>query len=123
MKSLFLLISESNVRSGLRRNGISPMFIMCLLMVLVGCESNKQMQVSMSELEERARAVVEDHLFKKELTLDGLSAFKSKAMPSPDFSFLYKAEGRCIEFLVYCDNNECKELKWYPYHQHGAECP
>ncbi len=74
-------------------------------------------------MEKNARQTVVNYLEKNKLPNINLVSFKSEASPAPDFAFLYTGGGRCIEFIVYCYEKTCTELKKYPHDSHGDECP
>ncbi len=95
--------------------------LLLFLLFLLGCTGE---QTLTPEMEKNARKTVKSYLTKYQLPLEGLDVFKSKAKPKPDFSFLYINGERCIEFIVYCyGGTNCTELRSYPYHEHGEECP
>ena len=75
------------------------------------------------EMETEARNTVLDYLAKNGLPNENLATFKSAVKPSPGFSYLYTGGGRCIEFIVLCHEQSCKELRKYPYDEHGEKCP
>jgi len=63
------------------------------------------------------------YLTKNKLPHEGLEFFESSVRPKPDFGFLYKGAGRCIEIVIYCQGQSCKERRSYPYDKHGEKCP
>ena len=74
-------------------------------------------------MEQEARTTVTNYLRNSNLSITELSPFNSTAQPRPDFSFLYRGSGRCIEFIIDCHENICTNMKKYPFDRHGGECP
>lgn len=95
--------------------------IVSFLVLLAGCEESSQPKTPEMEIE--ARNTVLDYLAKNDLPNENLVSFKSAVKTSPDFSYLYTGGGRCIEFIVLCHGQSCKELRKYPYDEHGEQCP
>ena len=91
------------------------------LVLLSGCKESSQPKTP--EMEAEARSVIVEYLAKNNLPNEPLVLFKSSAKPMPDFSYLYTGGGRCIEFIVLCNGQSCKELRKYPYDEHGEQCP
>lgn len=91
------------------------------LVLLSGCEQSSQPKTPEMEIE--ARNVVVNYLAKNDLPNENLASFKSTVKHSPGFSYLYTGGGRCIEFIVLCHGQSCKELLKYPYDEHGEQCP
>ena len=73
--------------------------------------------------EYKARNTVNEYLHKNHLEAANLIAYQSKAKPPPDYAYIYRSNEKCIEFIVYCHGNECNQLRKYPYHEHGENCP
>jgi hypothetical protein len=96
-------------------------FTVILLVWVSGCSESTQPKTQEMEIE--ARNTVLDYLAKNDLPNENLASFKSAVKPSPDFSYLYTGGGRCIEFIVLCHEQSCKELRNYPYDEHGEQCP
>ncbi|WP_444911668.1 hypothetical protein [Microbulbifer sp. PAAF003] len=76
-----------------------------------------------SDIEDQARKIVEEYLVKNEMPVEQLQSYNSKTSPKPDYTFLYKGGGRCIEFIINCWGNRCGQLGKYPYDEHGEKCP
>lgn len=101
---------------------MKKLFIACIcLALLVACQ--EEPKVLTPEMEKEAKSIVLTYLEKHQLPKEGLAPFNSKAQPKPDFGYLYTGGGRCIEFIVNCYGQSCKELMNYPYDEHGDECP
>ena len=95
-------------------------FLACIFL-LVSC--GKQPKELTPEMESQARETIEAYLKNNQLPLGGLKPFISSASPKPDFGFLYKVGGRCIEFVVTCHGGNCTDWAKYPYDEHGEKCP
>ena len=100
---------------------IRSILIFLLFIVLSGCDN--QAVVKTPTMAEEARNTVLAYLTKNKLPHQGLELFESNARPKPDFGFLYKGAGRCIEIVIYCHGQSCKDRRSYPYDEHGEKCP
>ncbi len=92
-----------------------------VMLLLASCD-NTPKEIS-PEMEAEAKGKVLEYLEKHNLSKDGIVKFQSKAQPKPDIAYLYTGSGRCIEFVIYCYGLSCKEMRWYPYDEHGEKCP
>jgi len=97
---------------------LSTIFLLTFL-----CSCEQQQIVKTPEMAAEAKSVVLAYLSKNQLPHEGLEVFNSAVRPKPDFSFLYKGAGRCIEFIINCNGQNCKEMRKYPYDEHGEKCP
>ena len=75
------------------------------------------------EMDKQALATVQSYLEKNGMPIEKITAFDSSVKPKPDYSFLYTGGNRCIEFIVICYGEICKELRKYPDDEHSQECP
>jgi hypothetical protein len=94
-----------------------------IFLIAFVCSCEQQEIVKTPEMAMEARNTVLDYLTNNQLPHKGLELFKSSAQPTADFSFLYKGAGRCIEFIVNCHGQSCKDLAKYPFDEHGEQCP
>ena len=95
--------------------------ILFVLSALWGCE--EAIQLKTPEMEVDARNTVLEYLAKNNLPSENLVYISSAVKPGTDFSYLYTGGERCIEFIVLCHGQSCKELRKYPYDVHGEQCP
>ncbi len=95
---------------------------LCFLLVLcVGC--SKAPQTLTPEMQKQATETVLAYLERNNLPSDNLEVAISENRDIADFSFMYTGAERCINFLVKCYAQSCKELQSYPYDRHGEACP
>ena len=88
---------------------------------LVACQQKPK--ILTLKMEQEANSIVLNYLEKHNLPEQTLQSFKSRALPKPDFSYIYTGGGRCIEFIINCTNGKCSKLESYPYDVHGEKCP
>ena len=92
--------------------------------LLIGCgDGYETPTIRTAEMEAQARSSVVSYLAKQGLTSDELASFKSSVQPEPGFSYLYTGKNRCIEIIVLCYDQNCSEVRSYPYDRHGEKCP
>ena len=114
------------IASVMREEKMGHKFITIPLVLLIivgfsGCK-NEKIQKN-NQMEAKARTTILNYLANNDLPENGLSSFESSVKPTPDYSYLYTGENRCIEFIVYCNGEDCAEWKKYPFDEHGDECP
>ena len=105
------------------RNMHIKYFAFVFLLFLIGCEYQSNSKALTPEMEAEAKNTILQYLVKNKLPVEGLEPFNSKVSNKPDFSYLYTGGGRCIEFIVYCNNQSCNDLHKYPYDEHNEKCP
>ena len=88
---------------------------------LVACQDKPK--VISEEMNASALGELHTYLITHGLEKEGITAFNSKGSSRPDIAFLYTGSNRCIEFVFECYGQDCTEMRWYPYDEHGDECP